>query len=210
MKNLQHGLHMILEIPFFLEKAYQLYLSGQGPVEVDLGDEYKIHFKHWIQSSKTNLDKQRPIVRGRSEQIKFIVRKDRWESSNNFITQDNLFNAKHNNAMINPEEDRIKRKLTKQKNHFIFTWEVGNDNIELTLPNEMDFFKERRLKLKIESYITELKSELKQLSIEYEFQNKINPYEFSEVFTNLGKNPSTLDLYNTLAQMYIKETFLSF
>ena len=51
----------------FLEKSYNDYLGGQGPVEIDLGKAYRINFKHWLQKSKHDPDKQRPILRSLSK-----------------------------------------------------------------------------------------------------------------------------------------------
>ena len=202
----------------FLEDSYQKFINGVGPAVVDLGKKYQIDFKNWIQFQKLKPSKQRPIMRGRSEKIKFIVRKDRWDGGD-FNQKDNYFNEKkiidHTegvdlkdilNSNNKDNKQKLRRILDSQKNTFTFFWEVGNEKIELSLLSEMNFFKNGRLSLTVEAYIKELTTEIKHLSLISEFQNKNNSYNYSDCLAKLQANPSTL--FIQLALIYIREGFL--
>lgn len=185
----------------YIEKSYKKYLYSKGPEEVDLSDKYKINFLHWRQISKFNQTKQRTIVRGPSNKIKLVFRKDRWGSD--FNIKDHLFEEQEITTDHNVEFLKF-----YQKNQYTdqFLWEVGNDRMELIVLKEIKLFEGNRLNMKVESYIKELKDEINKLSNESEFQNKVNKYDFSDAVERLEKNPETL--YDQLVQMYMTESFL--
>ena len=128
----------------YLEKSYQMFINEGGPAVIDLGSKskYSIDFKNWIQFQKSKPNKQRPIIRGNSEKIKFIVRKDRWDGGK-LNLKDNYFNKgktiSHNSirnlnlveALKSKDKDKNKNYLETKKNFnsknntfFTFLWEI--------------------------------------------------------------------------------------
>ena len=202
----------------FLEDSYQKFINGVGPAIVYLGTKYQIDFKNWIQFQKSKANKQRPIMRGRSEKIKFIVRKERWDCVE-LCQKDNYFNEKKiiaNAESVELEKilksknkenkEKLRQILESKKKTLTFLWEVGNDKIELFLPSEMSFFINDTLFLSAEAYVKELIIEIKHLSLISEFQNKNNSYDYSDCLEKLQANPSSL--FIQLAKIYIREGFL--
>ena len=110
-------------------------------------------------------------------------------------------------SILKSGNQKTTNKILETKNTtFTFLWEIENDKIELVLPGEMNFFQEGRLNLSLEVHIKELSTEIKNLSVISEFQNKHNHYDYWDCLEKLQANPSSI--FIQLARIYIREGFL--